>query len=264
MKLKKQRGNLMNIKTLSFCLFGVIFFSQCIVAQPSKVSFPDGSRYKLAFHDEFNGNRLDLDKWMYRTDSKHWSTQLPENVSLSDGFLYLNVKKQKSLDKEYTGAGIISKKLYRYGYYESRLKIPPGEGWHTSFWLMGYDGKGTGASATALELDIFENDSKSKFGYHDNVHRWKGKHEDQGKWVVTPDLSADFHTLGCEYSATEVKYYFDGKLVRTTDLSKMPHSDLNIWLTTIATFIGDTKAVDETKLPSAAIFDYVRYYTPIE
>ena len=254
----------MKIDTLFIFCLASIFFIQNGIAQQSELSLPNGSKYKLVFSDEFNGSKLDLSKWVYRTDSKHWSTQLPENVSLSDGYLYLNVKKQKSLDKEYTGAGIISKKLFRYGYYESRLKIPPGEGWHTSFWLMGYDGKGTGTSETALELDIFENDSKNRFGYHDNVHKWKGEHTDQGKWVATPDLSADFHTLGCEYTATEVKYYFDNKLVRTVDLSSMPHGDLNIWLTTIATFIGDTKAVDETKLPGAAVFDYVRFYEPLK
>lgn len=250
----------MKIKTLFIFCLAFILFTQYGIAQQSELSLPNGNKYKLVFNDEFNGSKLDQDKWVYRTDSKHWSTQLPENVSVSDGYLFLNVKKQKSLDKEYTGAGIISKELFRHGYYEARLKIPEGEGWHTSFWLMGYDGKGTGPSATALELDIFENDSKTKDGYHDNVHKWQGEHEDQGKWVVTPDLSADFHTLGCEYSATEVKYYFEGKLVRTVDVSKMPHSDLNIWLTTIATFIGNTKAVDEKKLPGAAIFDYVRYY----
>lgn len=254
----------MKINTLLIFCVASLLFTQDGMGQQSELSLPNGNKYKLVFNDEFNGSKLDLSKWVYRTDSKHWSTQLPENVSLSDGYLYLNVKKQKSLDKEYTGAGVISKKLYRHGYYESRLKVPPGEGWHTSFWLMGYDGKGTGTGETALELDIFENDSKNRFGYHDNVHKWKGEHTDEGKWVATPDLSADFHTLGCEYTATEVKYYFDNKLVRTVDLSSMPHGDLNIWLTTIATFIGDTKAVDETKLPGAAVFDYVRFYEPLK
>lgn len=253
----------MYFKILLYLAMVVIVFSQCKTARQTKVSFPNGNSYKLAFSDEFKGQELDISKWMYRTDSKHWSTQLPENVSVSDGYLFLNVKKQKSLDKEYTGAGIISKKQFRYGYYESRFKIPAGEGWHTSFWLMGYDGKGTGGSATALELDIFENDSKNKYGYGTNLHKWKGEHTDGAQWTDTPDLSSDFHILGCEYSSTEVKYYFDGKLVRSLDVSKMPHSDLNIWLTTIATFIGNTEKVDDTKLPSAAVYDYIRFYEPI-
>ena len=50
--------------------------------------------YKLVWSDEFNGNMLDTNKWDFRTDSRMWSTQLPENVSVRDGKLILNVKKQ--------------------------------------------------------------------------------------------------------------------------------------------------------------------------
>ena len=87
--------------------------------------------YKLAWADEFGGATLDSSRWGYRTDSKHWSTQKPENVTVADGVLKLNVKKEKAGDKEYTGAGVISKKTFKYGYYESCFKIPAGAGWHT-------------------------------------------------------------------------------------------------------------------------------------
>jgi hypothetical protein len=33
-----------------------------------------------------------------------------------------------------------------------------------------------------------------------------------------------------------------------------------VWLTSIATFLGGTKAVDETKLPATAEYDWVRVY----
>lgn len=79
--------------------------------------------------DEFNGDSLDTSKWVYRTDSKHWSTQLPQNVSLRDGRLILAVKKEEAGSKHYTGSGVISKEAFRYGYYEARFKVPPGAGW---------------------------------------------------------------------------------------------------------------------------------------
>jgi hypothetical protein len=41
---------------------------------------PPDSSYQLQWADEFNGSRLDPAAWDYRTDSKHWSTQLPANV----------------------------------------------------------------------------------------------------------------------------------------------------------------------------------------
>ncbi len=96
----------------------------------------DGLTYRLKFADEFNGKKVNTKKWLYRTDSKHWSTQLPANVVVKEGILHLDLKKEKADDKQCTGAGIISAEPFHFGYYEARMKIPPGAGWHTSFWLM--------------------------------------------------------------------------------------------------------------------------------
>ncbi len=218
--------------------------------------------YKLAWADEFGGATLDTAKWGYRTDSKHWSTQKPENVSISSGFLTLTLKKEKAGDKEYTGAGVISKQSFRYGYYETRFRIQAGKGWHSSFWMMGHDGSGgTGTTATELELDVIENDSIDLTGYGVNTHKWQGQHTSHGgKRVATPPLS-DFHIYGCEYTPQEVKYYFDGQVVQTVDISKLPQGSLHIWLTSIASQLGKTDAVDDTKLPGRVEYDYVRFYT---
>ena len=245
----------MHCKTLLAAL-GLVFLNQPLYAEP-----PAG--YKLAWSDEFDGQKLDTGKWVFRTDSKMWSTQKPENVSVTTGKLKLAVKKEKAGDKNYTGAGVITKKTFKYGYYESKFKIPPGAGWHTSFWMMKHDGKGgTGPGATVLELDACENDSVNPLGYGVNLHKWNPKPHKTfgGKGVKTPDLSADFHVWGCEFTPETVKYFFDGKVVQTIDATKFPHGDNHIWLTTIATSLGKTKAVDDSKLPAAAEYEYVRFY----
>jgi hypothetical protein len=217
---------------------------------------------ELIFEDNFDSTALNVNKWTYRTDSKHWSTQLPANVTVQDGFLYLNVKKQTVGTMKYTGAGVISKAGFRYGYYESRFKIPVGMGWHTSFWMMGHNGSGGTATTSAYqEIDVCENDSRSQTVYSTNLHNWLGTHTYSGaKQVTTPSLSDDFHVFGCEFTPSVINFYFEGKLVRTVDASKQKHNDSNIWLTTIASYLGSTDSVADSKLPSAAIFDYVRYY----
>jgi beta-glucanase (GH16 family) len=220
--------------------------------------------YKLVWHDEFDGDKLNTAEWDYRTDSKMWSTQKPENVSLKDGKLILAVKKEKAGDKQYTGAGIISKKTFKFGYYEAKLKVPPGAGWHTSFWMMAHDASGgTNPKASAQELDVIENDSVDPTGYGVNVHRWNPQpHKAMGgKHIKTPDLSADFHIFGCEFTPASIKYYFDGKLVQSVTSLKEPHGNQSIWLTTIASHLGKTKAVDDTKLPATAEFEYVRFFS---
>ncbi len=245
------------MKTKSSLIIAVaVALSGIAVAEP-----PAG--YTLKWSDEFDGAALDAAKWNFRTDSKHWSTQKPENVSVADGMLRLNVKKEDAGDKHYTGAGVISKQTFKYGYYESRFKVPPGAGWHTSFWLQTHDGSGgTDPKATAQELDVCENDSVNPLGYGVNTHRWNPKpHVGMGgKGVKTPDLSKDFHVFGCEFTPEAVKYFFDDKVVLTVDATKFPHSDQHIWLTTIASSLGKTKAVDDSKLPAAAVYDYVRFY----
>lgn len=229
---------------------------------PLHAAPPEG--YELIWADEFDGGKLDESKWAYRTDSRHWSTQLAANVSVSNGHLVLTLKKEAAGGKAYTGAGLISKPRFKYGYYEARFRVPPGAGWHTSFWLMRHGGGGnTETKGGRQEIDICEQDSVDPAIYTVNLHDWEGTHKSYGfKRVKTPDLAADFHTWGCEFTATRIRYYFDGKLVQELDATRLNHGEHNVWLTSIASHLGGTKAVDDTRLPATAVFDYVRVYAP--
>jgi len=89
--------------------------------------------YRYAWGDEFDGAKLDTDKWSYRTGPRLWSEQRPANVSVVDGHLRLVGLKEAAGDLKYTAGGVISKRLFRYAYYEASFKVPPGAGWHTSF-----------------------------------------------------------------------------------------------------------------------------------
>ena len=237
--------------------------STTLLTQFDRVLAAPPSGYRLIWSDEFDGGQLDMLKWDYRRDSRMWSTQLSQNVYVRNGHLILAVKKEDAGGKHYTGGGIISKQAFKYGYYESRFKVPPGAGWHTSFWMMLHNGQGgTGPTVSAQELDVCENDSVHQNSYGVNVHKWNPKPHVAmgGKSVKTPNLSGGFHVYGCEFTPENVKYFFDGKLVQTVDVSKFKHSEQNIWLTTIASNLGGTKAVDDTQLPAAAEYDYVRFY----
>jgi beta-glucanase (GH16 family) len=259
------------MKPLAFLLAVAFFQSLPINSTPAPSLIPVEG-YRLVWSDEFDGESLDSLRWDYRTDSKMWSTQKPENVSVSNGLLRIAVQKAESGGMHYSGGGVISRESFQYGYYEARLKIPPGAGWHTSFWMMFHNGKGgTSADSACQELDVIENDSINHTSYGVNIHKWKGVHVPfGGKRVKTPDLAADFHVYGCEFTPSTVNYYFDGKLVQSVDVTKavkkgnvpvdFEHGPQNIWLTSIASPLGGTKAVDDTLLPSAAEFDYVRFY----
>jgi beta-glucanase (GH16 family) len=221
---------------------------------------------RLVWSDEFDGPSLDTSKWEYRTDDRMWSRQMPANVSLRDGHLLLAVRKEQAGKMNYTGAGIISRNGFLHGYYEARLKVPPGAGWHTSFWMMRHDGKGgTGPSKTSQELDVCENDSVNPLGYGVNVHRWNPQpHRTFGhRNIPSPDLSKEFHVFGCEFTTEHITFFLDGRPVQTVPATEFPHGEQNIWLTSIASPLGGTKTVDDTRVPATAEFDYVRYYEKI-
>ena len=219
--------------------------------------------YTLAWADEFDGAALNRARWFHRTGERYWSTQQPENVSVHDGFLWLACKKEKTPKSDYTAGGVISKNVFRYGYYEARLKVPPTKGWHTSFWMMHHANADPAAhTGSRQEIDVVENDSSALTRYGANLHIWHPAHRGHGhRTIRTPDESADFHVWGCEFTPEKVTYYFDGRIVNTVDAKLVPdHGDMSIWLTVIASPLGSTAAVDESRLPVYAVFDYVRYY----
>lgn len=239
-----------------FWLLAASLLAPFVSAQP-----PAPAGYKLVWSDDFNGTQLDLAKWEYRHDSKLLSTQTPNNVSVRNGMLVISLRKEPVGSKPYAGGGVISRRVFRYGYYEARLKIAAGSGWHSSFWMMRYNGNDTYGDQRTVELDIIENLSNNLFSYGINTHRWTPPHIEVGhKDIETPDLSKDFHTFGCEYTPNLIRYFFDGKLVGTADWAAMPKGDGNIWITSIAEPMGPSRNVDDSALPGAMYVEWVRFY----
>ncbi|MEG3765303.1 glycoside hydrolase family 16 protein [Alteromonas sp. 14N.309.X.WAT.G.H12] len=260
--------------------------------------------YELTWYDEFEGSAVDESKWQYRLDCKHWSKQQKANNVVSGGVYRILLKKERVLcpknnwlqpgQKEgdepagvvqYSGGGIISKRLFRYGFYEARLKTPVGAGWHSSFWMMRYLQKTENSDSLTfdplasplnshIELDPFENDSIDPTHFQTDAHQWKPKPgtEDEGRTqnkVGTKQIRfndgttlTDFHIYGMEFTETHLRYYFDGELISETAFpaARYKHNDVNIWLTGLGTFLGNTQAIDDSALPEQIQVDYVRFF----
>jgi len=253
------------------CFSVVLALSGAVASHAeSKAAAPSSSKYvpegyQLAFYDEFDGNALDTVKWQFRTDKKMGSEQKESNVSVSDGKLILRLThdpENNDPKRPYSGSGVISRATFVYGYYEARFKIPKARGWHTSFWLQGYDQEGTGTSSAVQEIDICENDSLNPHTYSTNLHKWSPPKKTFGAVYPKeklPDLSEDFHIWGCEFTPTAIHCYFDGKLVKTYDPAPLGEPNQhNIWLTSICTLTPSKMKPEEH--PATAEFDYVRFY----
>ena len=246
--------------------------------------------YTLEWGDEFDGTALDTTKWAYRVDNKHRSIQRKENVSLSKGKLMFTLRQlEEPLDGQLaSGAGIVSKKRFKYGYYEVRAKLGTGEdtdndgfvddGWHHSFWAMAAVVDASEVSTTypavrRTEIDGFENatdhTNKAESSPHvftQHVIVWDENGKEWGRLPKPPnDITKikafntnEWHTYGFKWTPENIEYYVDGKRTKVSDypVERFVHDEINVWITAISAQWCKAGAQD-----SRAEYDYFRFYS---
>lgn len=211
------------------------------------------SPFVAVFEDDFNGNQLDINKWIpingvvrdvYHLKERQWYT--PNNILLNNGTLKLIAKKETLLnqcftiwitgsgyqsfcqDFYYTSAEINSKYKFMYGKYEIRCKIPKGKGFWPAFWT--YGGRGS-------EIDVFEFwNEKNIFGNYDsdllskvintNIYYNHDNNNNDDRESCSfkvkdgIDYSQSFRTYTLIYNKNSIEWYVDNILVRKEYLYK--------------------------------------------
>lgn len=227
---------------------------------------PDLGAYRLAFADEFT-KPIDWANgpWDPRTDVRGNSSQRAQNVRFdpdvagTDGAAVIDLKAETDRGKPFTGGGLVSKRLMRYGYYETRVRINEGPGWHPAFWSMcgGADGVHT---CQLAEIDGFEIDSIHPNRVIHNVfdHRPPRRQVTSGWYDVGADLSQGWHVFGYEYDEAGVRFFVDGRQRSYLAYPAGPfvHDWMKVWLTAVA--YNDYP--DTGQLPATVAFDYFRFY----
>ena len=183
------------------------------------------------FRDEFTSG---LGKWNVRdNDSLSYDKARIKaaNVKVSDGLLHIEGKRQTVDGRDFTSGYIdsIGKFEQQYGRWEIRAKIPttPGDsrGIWPAFWLRN---SGVG-EVDIMEAwgDPFDEPTKigtSYFTAHESTNG--GGQKTSWNWEnkagTTVNSSEGFHTWAIEYTPTELKGYFDDKLVMTTTKAENP------------------------------------------
>lgn len=246
----------------------VVAWLLAFAARAAEPSYPPPG-YRPVFVDEFSGPRLDESRWMYRTDVKGESSQRPENVFLRDGRLVIALRREQHRGKNYTGGGVISRPAFRYGYFEARVKMHGGSGWHQSVWAMHGASETTYAPGIRTEIDGIEFDSDLPTKGHMGLIRWRGPGESRS-WTCTPgvyrgplgfDAAEGFHNYGFEWTESEVRFYLDGDLrcVLPYPPAEGEHDRINFWLTAIAhpRLAGP---VDDSRLPGEMLVEHAAVY----
>lgn len=170
-------------QTLDSC--PVVCKSEMTVENREPSLLPPGNRFKLVWHDEFDGNALDLSKWSYRTNfwgrNAHWFAK-PEDdaVAVKDGLCHLKLVKKLNgqfvspqlqtgelvwdipHDTNAKGFWPLPKRekpkfMHRYGYYECRCRLQQLPGWWSAFWMQTpMQGCSTDPRRAGIEHDIME------------------------------------------------------------------------------------------------------------
>ena len=177
------------------------------------------------------------------------------------------------MGRDYTSARLESagKFDHLYGRFESRIKIPRGQGLWPAFWMLGNDFGTVGWPASG-ELDIMENKGSAPNTSSSAIHGpgYSGNTPFAHANTISPPatLADDYHLYAVEWDAVGASFYVDGIMhyqVLRSDIQRYGTSILDkpyyiiLNLAVGGNFDGDPAS--DSILPATMLVDYVRVYT---
>jgi beta-glucanase (GH16 family) len=196
-----------------------------------------GLGYHQVFRDDFstlNRSVWDDHIWYDRAPSSSWTNfQYAAN-----GILHLLSSRAWGYPNNTVttqSAGL----RYQLGYFETRMKWSAGRGSWPAFWLLSWRHATNPAYPSinpfcalnglvpalcyAAELDVFEGQGAEPRSFYGTVHRNScscygvGDQQNANNWRDSGiDLTADFHTYGMLWTATQITWYLDGRVMTST------------------------------------------------
>jgi beta-glucanase (GH16 family) len=211
-------------------------------APQTVAAVPPGRGWRVVFQDYFNGKSLNRHKWATCWNSKLHPTfactnyqegelYRAANVTVSHGVLQLTARKQLNKPKgwgtyHYTSGMITTSGLrsFRYGAFQTRIKLPRGSGLWTTFWLLQPDG------SWPPEFDLMEHYGKSPtkimMAYH-----W-GRYQSWNNPQYYPrSVESAWHTYTVVWEPKSIRWYIDGKLTRSFSGRRVSSRKMALYLT---------------------------------
>ncbi|RKR14987.1 glycosyl hydrolase family 16 [Maribacter vaceletii] len=271
-------------KKIAYLILFIITFQ--LTAQTPNA--PEGYKWvkNEKFTDEFNGTKLNADKWYDR--SPYWVNGRPpatfraSQVSVKDGNLQIKNSVLKG-DKKYTikgGAVASVAKDGFYGYYEAKMKASS-ISMSSTFWMKNKPNP-KDCPREQHELDIVEvvGQQKRKLDFrtklHSNTHIFntdcngeKSTKSQGGTAKINPPANEAYHVYGCWWvDATTIKIYLDGVYQFTmnpsTYYNKTPFNKPMYMHMVTETYNWETPPTPEelaNDTKNTTYYDWVRAYT---
>ncbi len=190
---------------------------------------PEIEGYNLLWHDEFNGDTMNEDNWVYDPHEPGWTnnelqeyTTSTDNVFVRDGRMVL--KAIKTVDEngnDYYTSGKIkgqNKQDFMYGKVVVSAKVPEGQGLWPAIWMMPTDESYYGQWPKCGEIDIMETLGNQTHIAYGTIHYGEPHAEQQGIYTLEGEkFSDDFHEFSVEWEPGEMRFYIDGNLYHTVN-----------------------------------------------
>jgi beta-glucanase (GH16 family) len=128
----------------------------------------------------------------------------PDHVRLDQQRITLTLDDQDSHGYPFTSGEYRTLKVFGYGRYQVRMKVPRGSGIVSSFFV--YTGPSEGTPHDEIDMEFLGRDTtKVQFNYWTNG---KGGNEKMHKLGF--DAAADFHEYGFEWRPDYIAWFVDG------------------------------------------------------
>ena len=232
--------------------------------------------YELVWHDEFDGEELDGEKWkVWALGPRRDAVNVADAASLDgEGHLEISTRRQeRDGETVWETGGVWTRGLFEptFGYFEARIRLQTQIGHWSAFWLnCSPMGEPVGdPHAGGVETDIMEFHHRMRGGtaVQHNLH-WDGygkDHKSQGREVSVQGLADDFHTFGVLWTPDEYVFFVDGVesfRVREKDGGAISHrAEYLILSLEVGDWAGD---IADAELPDGMVIDWVRVWQRAE
>ncbi len=273
--------NALRTVSTTFLFFLAIAMTSCGSNDATVVAARDG--WILSLADEFDGAEgtpPDPTLWTHDVGGNGWGnnqlefdTNRVENVAQDGaGHLRIVARKEPYMGRDYTSGRIKTKGLFqqRYGRFEARIQLPPGQGIWPAFWMLGADIDQVGWPECG-EIDIMEFRGQDTRTVHGTIHGPGYSGADpigtSYQLPVGESFTTDFHVFSVEWEPGLIRWAVDDDVYQTLTTSDV--TARGRWAYDAPFFVLLNVAVggnfvgpvgSNTVFPAEMLVDYVRVY----
>jgi len=271
------RRAIVTVALVASALTGVMAVLSCDapVAQKASQSSqpPVPGNWKIVWRDEFNGTALDpvwhacqwwdSDVTVVRKDELE--AYDASGVTVSGGQLHLTARVDNRHGVPFVSGLVMTggeranparpKFSFQYGYLEVRARVPAGQGFWPTIWVMPASYQDSNGEIDVVEV-LGRDTTKAYFTVHHLA-----LNEQQQFIQVGADLSAGFHTYAIDWEPDHITWYLDGVAVGTcTNPSLIPREPMYPIMNLAVGGNWGGPPDGSTRFPASMDVDYIRVW----